>query len=71
MWVDSPDSPALAELHKPNLKSIFVLPSIIRNGTMEQLITKNILNVGNLSEQRLCWISYVDEYGPTIYYKEG
>jgi hypothetical protein len=29
---------------------------------------KNILNVGNLSEQRLCWISYVDEYGPTIHY---
>ena len=27
---------------------------------------KNILNVGNLSEQRLRWISYVDEYGPTI-----
>jgi hypothetical protein len=25
---------------------------------------KNILNVGNLSEQRLHWISYVDEYGP-------
>jgi hypothetical protein len=31
----------------------------------------NILNVGNLSEQRLCWISYVDEYGPTIHYIEG
>jgi hypothetical protein len=28
---------------------------------------KNILNVGNLSEQRLRWISYVDEYGPTIH----
>jgi hypothetical protein len=32
---------------------------------------KNILNVDNLSEQRLCWISYVDEYGPTIHYIEG
>jgi hypothetical protein len=32
---------------------------------------KNILNVGNLSEQRLRWISYVDEYGPTIHYTEG
>jgi hypothetical protein len=32
---------------------------------------KNILNVGNLSEQRLRWISYVDEYGPTIHYIEG
>ncbi len=31
----------------------------------------NILNVGNLSEQRLHWISYVDEYGPTIHYIEG
>jgi hypothetical protein len=29
---------------------------------------KNILNVGNSSEQRLCWISYVDEYGLTIHY---
>jgi hypothetical protein len=27
---------------------------------------KNILNVGNLSERQLRWISYVDEYGPTI-----
>ncbi len=32
---------------------------------------KNILNVGNLSEQWLCWISYVDEYGPIIHYIEG
>jgi hypothetical protein len=32
---------------------------------------KNILNVGNLSEQWLCWISYVDEYGPKIHYIEG
>ncbi len=32
---------------------------------------KNILNVGDLSEQRLCWISYVDEYGPTLHYIEG
>ncbi len=32
---------------------------------------KNILNVGDLSEQRPCWSSYVDEYGPTIHYIEG
>jgi hypothetical protein len=32
---------------------------------------KNILNVGNSSEQRLRWISYVDEYGPTIHYLKG
>ncbi len=32
---------------------------------------KTILNVGNLSEQQLHWISYLDEYGPTIHYVEG
>jgi hypothetical protein len=32
---------------------------------------KNFLNVGNSSEQQLCWISYVDKYGPTIHYIEG
>jgi hypothetical protein len=32
---------------------------------------KSILNVGNLSERRLSWISYVDEYGPTLHYIEG
>ena len=32
---------------------------------------KNILNVGNSSEWRLRWISYVDEYGPKIHYIEG
>ncbi len=32
---------------------------------------KNILNVGDSSERRLHWISYVDEYGPTIKYIEG
>jgi hypothetical protein len=31
----------------------------------------NILHVGNLSERRLCWISYVDEYGPNIHYIKG
>ncbi len=32
---------------------------------------KNILSVGDSSEQRLRWISYVDEYGPNIDYIEG
>ncbi len=32
---------------------------------------KNILNVGDSSERRLRWISYVDEYGPTSHYIEG
>jgi hypothetical protein len=32
---------------------------------------KNILNVGDSSEQRLQWISYVDEYSPTLHYVEG
>ncbi len=32
---------------------------------------KNILNVGNLSEQWLCWISCVDVYGPAIHYIQG
>jgi hypothetical protein len=32
---------------------------------------KNIPNVGDSSEQQLRWISYVDEYGPTIHYIEG
>jgi hypothetical protein len=32
---------------------------------------KNILNVGNMSERWLPWISYVDEYGPNIHYIEG
>ncbi len=32
---------------------------------------KNILNVGDSSERRLGWISYVDEYGPTLHYIEG
>jgi hypothetical protein len=32
---------------------------------------KNIFIVGNSSEQRLHWISYVDEYGPNIHYIEG
>ncbi len=34
-------------------------------------ITKNILNVGYSSEQRLRWISYIDEYSPTLHYVEG
>jgi hypothetical protein len=32
---------------------------------------KNILNIGDSSQQRLCWISYVDEYGPELHYVEG
>jgi len=32
---------------------------------------RNILNVGDSSEHRLRWISYVDEYGPTLHYVEG
>jgi hypothetical protein len=32
---------------------------------------KNILSVGNSSECRLRWISYVDEHGPTLHYVEG
>jgi hypothetical protein len=32
---------------------------------------KNIHNVGNSSEQQLRWISYVDEYDPTLHYIEG
>jgi hypothetical protein len=32
---------------------------------------KNILNVGDSSERRPRWISYVDEYSPTLHYVEG
>jgi hypothetical protein len=32
---------------------------------------KNILHVGDSSERRLRWISYVDEYGPNLLYIEG
>jgi hypothetical protein len=32
---------------------------------------KNILNVGDSSERRLRWMSYIDEYGPTLHYVEG
>jgi len=32
---------------------------------------RNLLNVGDSSERRLRWISYVDEYGPTLHYVEG
>jgi hypothetical protein len=32
---------------------------------------KNIINVGDSSERRLRWISYVNEYGPTLHYVEG
>ena len=29
---------------------------------------KNILTLGDSSQRRLRWISYVDEYGRTLYY---
>ena len=32
---------------------------------------KNILNVGDASEHHLQWISYINEYGPTLHYVEG
>jgi len=32
---------------------------------------RNLLNVGDSSERCLRWISYVDEYGPTLHYVEG
>ncbi len=32
---------------------------------------KNILNIGDSSQCRLQWISYVDEYGPELPYVEG
>ncbi len=31
---------------------------------------KNILNIGDSSQSRLRWISYVDEYGPELHYVE-
>ncbi len=31
----------------------------------------NILSIGDSSQQRLCWISYVDEYGLELHYVEG
>ncbi len=32
---------------------------------------KNILSIVESSQQRLCWISYVDEYGRELHYVEG
>jgi hypothetical protein len=32
---------------------------------------KNILGIGDSSQRRLRWISYVDEYGPTLHYIKG
>jgi hypothetical protein len=32
---------------------------------------RNIFNVGDSSERRLRWISYVGEYSPTLHYVEG
>jgi hypothetical protein len=32
---------------------------------------KNVLSIDDLSQQRLCWISYVDEHGPKLHHVEG
>ncbi len=32
---------------------------------------KNILGIGDSSQRRLQWISYVDEYAPTLHYIKG
>ncbi len=32
---------------------------------------KNILHLGDSSQRHLRWISYVDEYGPTLHYIKG
>ena len=32
---------------------------------------EKILKIGDLSQRRLQWISYVDEYGPTLVHIEG
>ena len=32
---------------------------------------KNILHIGDSSQRCLCWIYYVDEYGPKLHYVEG
>jgi hypothetical protein len=32
---------------------------------------KNILSIGDSSQQRLPWISYVDKYRPELHYVEG
>ncbi len=32
---------------------------------------KNILTLGDSSQRRLRWFSYVDEYGPTLHYIKG
>jgi hypothetical protein len=32
---------------------------------------KNILSIGDSSQQGLCWISHVDEYGLELHYLEG
>jgi hypothetical protein len=32
---------------------------------------KNIFHIGDSSQRRLRWISYVDEYGPELHYVEG
>ncbi len=32
---------------------------------------KNIVSIGDSSQQRLLWILYVDEYGPELHYVEG
>jgi hypothetical protein len=56
----------------PLIKNFSVFLQDLRNAELHlNTDHKNIHNVGDLSEQWLCWISYVDEYGPTIHYIEG
>jgi hypothetical protein len=31
----------------------------------------NIISIGDSLQRGLCWISYVDEYGPKLHYVEG
>jgi hypothetical protein len=40
-------------------------------GTELHTYHKNILSIGDSSQQHLRWTSYVDEYGPELHYVEG
>jgi hypothetical protein len=43
---------------------------LVQNYTFTPTI-KNILNIGDSSQRRLRWISYIDEYGPELHYIQG